>query len=97
MAALCLEQKELLRSPRAGAVVLLWGNGMAWGGLQTSQGVLLRRAGDTGVPAGDSPALAQAGAAWLGAAHGKGLGGQELDRRQRVPWQQGRTAASRAL
>ena len=48
-------------------------------------------------PEGDSPAMAQAGAAWLGAAHGKGLGGQELDRRQRVPWQQGRTAASRAL
>ena len=39
--------------------------------------------------------MAQAGAAWLGAAHGKGLGGQELDRRQRVPWQQGRTATSR--
>ena len=59
------------------------------------------------MPEGQMPISAPAGTplqwhrlglpAWLGAAHGKGLGGQELDRRQRVPWQQGRTATSQAL
>lgn len=41
--------------------------------------------------------MAKAVAAWLGAAYEKYLRGQELERMQRVPLQQGRTAASLAV